>query len=155
MPLAPMRSCDVRLIRGGLHGNANIGPRQVDAAVRNHGSLACEIVERLLGQYDDVGILATAQAIQQAERRREIGIDARAACRLVSSGKAANRPHQCERREHPNHILHRQSLIAICRLRPQARLLLAGRIGRGKAAAEKTSPARGWSRSRWRSHQTQ
>ena len=48
----------------------------------DHGSLGREIGERLSGQDDDVGALAAAQPIQQPQRRREIGIDARAACRL-------------------------------------------------------------------------
>ena len=59
-----------------------------------------------LGQDDDVGGLAAAQAIQQPERRREIGIDARAARRLISFGKAADRAHQRERREHANDVFH-------------------------------------------------
>ena len=49
---------------------------------RHHVPSCGEIVERLAGQDDDVGALAAAQPIQQRQRRREIGIDARAAFRL-------------------------------------------------------------------------
>ena len=59
------------------------------------------------GQDHDVGALAAAQPIQQRQRRREIGIDARAAFRLITCGEMADRAFQGQRREHANHIFHR------------------------------------------------
>ena len=88
------------------------GTREIDAACRDHVAMGGEVVERLLGQYDDVGRLAAAQPIQQPQRRREIGIDTRAARGLITSGKAAHRSHQSERRKHANDVVHLTSLVA-------------------------------------------
>src|SRR5260370_38620001 len=101
--------------------DADIGPRQIDARFRNRASLRGKPVEPLAGQDDDVGTLPVAQAIEQPQRRRKISIDPRAAGRLVGSGKILHRALERERREHPNHILHRASSA----LRLQTRSLLA------------------------------
>src|SRR6266403_2106709 len=49
-------------------------PREVDAAIRHPAPLAGHVIQSLAGQNDDVGALAAAQAIQQRQGRREIGI---------------------------------------------------------------------------------
>jgi hypothetical protein len=90
----------------GLDRDTDIGTRQIDAAIGHDGLFRREIGERLPGQDDDVGDFAIAQAIEQRQRRPEIGIDARAAASLVSPRKAADRALQRQRREHANDIFH-------------------------------------------------
>ena len=53
---------DSRMRFAGPHGKADIGSRQVDAAVRSEAPLAHDFVEPLARQYDDIGFLARAQA---------------------------------------------------------------------------------------------
>ncbi len=96
------------MISAGLHRDADIGTRQIDAAVRDHRSLRREIVEPLAGQNDHVSALAAAQTIQQRQRRREIGIDARSQLCFISVGQMANRSHQGQRREQANNVFHLQ-----------------------------------------------
>src|SRR5882724_13104801 len=100
------------MIGARFHRDADKGTRQIDAAVRHHRSLRGEIVERLARQNDDVGGFTIAQAVHQPKRRREIAIDAHAAFRLISPGKAANRPPQGKRRKQANNVFHRQSPVA-------------------------------------------
>jgi hypothetical protein len=102
----------------GLDRDADEGSREIDAACRDHASLADEIVEPLPRQYDDIGRLAAAQSIQQSQRRREIGIDACTARSLISSGKAAHRSHQGKRREHAHDVFHLSSLTAALSVMP-------------------------------------
>jgi hypothetical protein len=111
MPLAPIRAqrrlgCDVGMGGARLHRDADIGPREVDAAIRHHAPLAGHVIQSLAGQNDDVGALAAAQAIQQRQGRREIGIDVHAAGGLIMSGQIVNRPLQGQRREHAHGIVH-------------------------------------------------
>ena len=98
--------CDIGMGDARLHRDADIGPREVHAAIRHHAPLAGHVVQSLAGQDDDVGALAAAQAIQQRQCRREIGIDAHAAGGLIMSGQTVNRALQGQRREHAHGIVH-------------------------------------------------
>ena len=52
----------------GLHREADIGTRQIDAAIGDHRSLDGEVVQRLSRQDHDVGRLPVAQAVEQRQR---------------------------------------------------------------------------------------
>ena len=80
------------MIDAGFHRDADVGTGEIDTACRHHRSLCREFGEPLAGQNHDVGGLAAAQPIQKSQRRCIIGVDARAACRLISPGKASHRP---------------------------------------------------------------
>jgi hypothetical protein len=42
-----------------------------------------------VGQHHDIGLLAAAKALQQRQRRREIGVDLDRVLRLISAGQRA------------------------------------------------------------------
>src|SRR3981189_1819518 len=106
------------MLGAGLPRDASKGTRRSDGAARTPRAVRREIAERLPGQNDDISTLAAIQTIKQPQCRREIGIDARASCRFISSSKIANRTHQGQRREQANDILHRQSFVAALRAAP-------------------------------------
>ncbi len=98
--------CNVGMVSAGLHRDADVGAREIDAAIRGYCSFVCEFIESFAGQNDDVSCLAAAEAIQQPKCRREIGIDARPLLCLISSREAANRPHQGQCRQQANDVFH-------------------------------------------------
>ncbi len=71
-----------------------------DRACRNHTAGRNETRKTFLGQNEDVGGLTFLQAFKQPHGRRKIGIDPRAAHRLISSESAPNRTRQSQRRQH-------------------------------------------------------
>src|ERR1700686_4081697 len=97
----------------GPDSEANKGSRKLDASFRNHPSVPRKPGEPLAGQNNDVGGLTFTQTSEQSKCRREIRLDARAACRLILSCKAADRSHQSERRQHAYRILHLRSLPSL------------------------------------------
>ena len=92
--------------RAGFHGDADKGSREIHATFRHHAPLACDLVEPLAGQDDDVGSLTGAQPLQQRQCRSEIGVDTRAAGRLILAGQAVDGALQRQRREHADGVAH-------------------------------------------------
>ena len=86
------------------HRDADKGSCEIDTCLSRHPSLICELVEALLGQDDNVGALTAAQAVEQRQRRREIGVDPRAAFRFIACREIANGTLQGKRREHANDV---------------------------------------------------
>src|SRR5258708_35310029 len=99
--------------RAGLDREADKGSRQLDATFRNHASVRSKSGKPLAGQNNDVGGLTLTQTSEQPKGRREIGLDTRAACRLILPCKAADRSHQSERRQHAYRMLHLSALPSL------------------------------------------
>jgi len=81
------------------------------------------------GQDDHICALAASQAIEQRQRRREIGIDPRAALRSISCREIADRALEGKRREHANDI-HRRFAFCLSMISAQTRSAFVARENR-------------------------
>jgi len=69
--------CDIGMRKAFPDRDTDIGAREVDATRRHHPPLARERIKTFAGEDDNIGILASAQAIEQCQRRCKVGIDPR------------------------------------------------------------------------------
>ena len=83
--------------RAGLHRDADVGARQIQTTFGHDSPFRHKAIESLTRQDHHVRFLTAVEAIQQRQRRREIGIDPDRILRFVLSGKGANGALQRER----------------------------------------------------------
>src|ERR1700722_18627107 len=89
-----------------LNRQPDIGPREINAAFRDHASGGGETRKPLLGQDEDIGGLTLLQPLKKPHGRREIGVNARTAQSQILCRERANRAGQSQRRQHPYRIFH-------------------------------------------------